>query len=71
MALKKGRDNEQNQSGYQNDDNELFQSAFSDYTDMLQEAVLAEARGFIQASDNTVLVGRGVKGHYQRRKDFL
>ena len=40
------------------DDNELFQSAFSDYTDMLQEAVLAEARGFIQASDNTVLVGR-------------
>lgn len=40
---------------------ETFQSAFTEYTDMLQEAVLAEAKGLIQAADNQVLAGRGVR----------
>lgn len=40
---------------------EGFQQAFIDYTDMLQEAVLAEARGQAQATDNTILVGRGAR----------
>lgn len=40
---------------------EAFASAFTEFTDLLQEAVMAEARGMIQAADNTVLVGRGVR----------
>lgn len=40
---------------------ETFSEAFADYTDMLQEAVLAEARGLAQAVDNQILVGRGVR----------
>lgn len=42
-------------------DEEAFSQAFTEYTDMLQEAVMAEARGMVQAADNTVLVGRGVR----------
>ena len=38
---------------------EAFATAFTEYTDLLQEAVLAEARGLVQASDNAVLIGRG------------
>jgi len=40
---------------------EAFKQAFTEYTDMLQEAVLAEARGYVQASDNAILVGRGAR----------
>ena len=40
---------------------ETFQAAFTEYTDMLQEAVLSEARGYVQASDNNILVGRGAR----------
>lgn len=40
---------------------EVFQAAFNEYTDMLQEAVLAEAKGHIQASDNNILAGRGAR----------
>jgi HK97 family phage major capsid protein len=40
---------------------EAFGTAFTEFTDMLQEAVMAEARGMVQAADNTVLVGRGVR----------
>lgn len=40
---------------------ETFQAAFTEYTDMLQETVLAEAKGLIQAADNQVLAGRGVR----------
>lgn len=42
-------------------DDEAFQAAFSEYTDMLQEAVLNEARGYVQASDNNILAGRGAR----------
>lgn len=42
-------------------DEESFAAAFTEYTDMLQEAVMAEARGMVQAADNTVLAGRGVR----------
>ena len=38
-----------------------FSQAFTEYTDMLQEAVMAEAQGMVQAADNTVLAGRGVR----------
>lgn len=40
---------------------EGFAEAFTQFTDLLQESVLAEARGMIQAADNTVLAGRGVR----------
>ena len=42
-------------------DEEAFSQAFTEYTDMLQEAVMAEARGMVQAADNTILTGRGVR----------
>lgn len=41
---------------------EGFSQAFTDFTNILQEAVLSEAKGLIQAADNQVLVGRGVRG---------
>lgn len=40
---------------------EAFAGAFGEFTDMLQEAVVAEAKGMVQAADNTVLAGRGVR----------
>lgn len=40
---------------------EVFASSFTEFTDMLQEAVMAEAKGMIQSADNTVLSGRGVR----------
>lgn len=42
-------------------DEEAFAQAFAEYTEILQEAVLAEARGLIQAADNQILAGRGVR----------
>ena len=42
-------------------DEEIFAQAFTQYTDILQEAVLAEARGLIQAADSQILAGRGVR----------
>lgn len=42
-------------------DEEAFTNAFTEYTEMLQDAVLAEARGLAQAVDNQILVGRGVR----------
>jgi len=40
---------------------EAFQQAFTEYTDILQEAVMAEAKGLVQAVDNQILMGRGVR----------
>ena len=42
-------------------DEEAFASAFTQYTDILQEAVLAEAKGLVQAADNNILAGRGAR----------
>jgi len=44
-----------------NDDTEAFAQAFDEFTNLLQEAVLAEAKGLVQASDNQILAGRGVR----------
>jgi hypothetical protein len=43
------------------DNTEAFQAAFLEYTNILQEAVMAEAKGLVQAADNQVLTGRGVR----------
>ena len=42
-------------------DEAAFAAAFTEYTDMLQEAVMAEAKGLVQAADNQILSGRGVR----------
>ncbi len=57
---------------------EAFAGAFTEFTDALQEAVLAEAKGLVQAADNTVLAGRGVRAltsaetqYYQKLIDAM
>lgn len=40
---------------------EVFAEAFTEFTDLLQEMVMAEAKGLVQASDNNILAGRGVR----------
>ncbi|MGB4616278.1 MAG: phage major capsid protein, partial [Limnochordia bacterium] len=40
---------------------EAFSEAFLEYTELLQDAVMAEARGMVQAADNQVLAGRGIR----------
>lgn len=42
-------------------DEEAFAQAFTDFTENIQQAVMEEAKGFIQAADTNVLVGRGVR----------
>lgn len=42
-------------------DSTAFQKAFIEYTDILQNAVIAQAEGMIQANDQTILAGRGVR----------
>ena len=40
---------------------EAFAAAFTEYTEMLQDAVIAEAKGLVQSADNQILTGRGVR----------
>lgn len=40
---------------------EAFAQAFTDFTQHIQDAVMEEARGLVQAADTNVLVGRGVR----------
>jgi HK97 family phage major capsid protein len=40
---------------------EDFAQAFTEFTELIQEAVLNEARGLVQTVDTNVLVGRGVR----------
>jgi HK97 family phage major capsid protein len=42
-------------------DETAFTEAFTEFTDLLQNAVMEEARGMVAAADNTVLAGRGVR----------
>lgn len=51
-------------------DEEAFAKAFEEYTDILQEAVLAEAKGLVQAADNTILTGRGVRVLTSEEKSY-
>ena len=38
-----------------------FSQAFTEFTELLQEAVMAEAQGLIQSNDQRILSGRGVR----------
>lgn len=51
-------------------DEAAFSQVFGEYTDLLQEAVMAEARGMVLANDNTVLAGRGVRVLTSGEKDY-
>ncbi len=42
-------------------DEAAFAEAFTSYTDMLQEVVMAEAKGLVANADNNILSGRGVR----------
>lgn len=52
--------NKMNQAMKDNDEN-AFAEAFEEYTNILQEAVLAEAKGLVQSADNAILAGRGAR----------
>ena len=45
----------------QSNDEQAFANAFEEYTDILQEAVMAEAKGLVSAVDSQILAGRGVR----------
>ncbi len=55
-----------------------FTEAFTEFTELLQNAVMEEARGMVAAADNTVLAGRGVRAltstetkYYQKVLDAM
>jgi HK97 family phage major capsid protein len=51
-------------------DEQKFSQAFTEFTELLQEAVLAEAKGLVQAADNHVLAGRGARALTSRETDY-
>lgn len=61
LALQKAEIMNKLNQALKDGNDEAFQAAFTEYTDMLQEAVLAEAQGYVQASDNNILAGRGAR----------
>lgn len=61
LQLKKAEIANKLREAMENNDEQAFAKAFEEYTGILQEAVLAEARGLVQAADNQILAGRGVR----------
>lgn len=61
LALQKAEIMNKLNQALKDGNDEAFQEAFTEYTDMLQEAVIAEAQGYVQASDNNILAGRGAR----------
>ena len=51
-------------------DEAAFAAAFTEFSDFLQEAVLAEARGMVETVDRQVLAGRGARALTSKEKDF-
>jgi len=45
----------------QNNNEEAFAEAFVEFSNAVQEAVIAEAKGLVQATDAQILAGRGVR----------
>ncbi|MDL2318216.1 phage major capsid protein [Eubacteriales bacterium OttesenSCG-928-A19] len=54
----------------QSGDTDAFNASFLKFTNILQDAVLAQANGLIQASDQTVLAGRGVHTLTHQETDY-
>lgn len=59
LALQKAEIMNQIQQAMKDGDDEEFQKAFTNWTEMVQNAVMEEARGMVQSSDNQILQGRG------------
>ena len=53
-----------------NDDEEAFAIAFTDWADSIQEQVLNEARGVLNAQDTTILATRGVRQLTSEERDY-
>ena len=53
-----------------NGDEAAFATAFADWTKYVEDAVLAEARGLVDAYDNKVLAGRGVRQLTSEERKF-
>lgn len=51
-------------------DPKAFAESFQAYCDTLEQAVLAESKGYVQAVDNTVLAGRGVRALTSEEKQY-
>ena len=51
-------------------DEEAFSQAFTAFTDLLQEAVMSEAKGLVQAADNHVLAGRGARALTSKETEY-
>lgn len=51
-------------------DTDAFAEAFQAWADTLQDAVLAEAQGMVNAADNAVLAGRGVRQLTSEEKTY-
>lgn len=54
----------------QSGDTEAFNASFLQFTNILQDAVLAQANGLIEASDQTVLAGRGVHALTHQENEY-
>jgi HK97 family phage major capsid protein len=51
-------------------DEQKFSQAFTEFTELLQDAVMAEAKGLVQAADNHVLAGRGARALTSKETDY-
>lgn len=61
LLKEKGKILERINQAVKDNDEDTFAQAFTDFANNIQETVLAEAKGLIQATDNTILAGRGVR----------
>lgn len=70
LQLKKAEIANKLRESMENNDEKAFAEAFEEYTNILQEAVLAEAKGLVQAADNQILAGRGVRVLTSEEKQY-
>lgn len=49
---------------------EGFAQAFMDFTDHIQQSIIDEAKGIVQATDTNVLIGRGVRQLTSKENEF-
>lgn len=70
LQQKKAEIANQLREAIEKNDEKAFAGAFEEYTNILQEAVLAEAKGLVQAADNQILAGRGVRVLTSEERNF-
>lgn len=58
------------QTAVKSGDTDAFASSFQNWADSLQEAVLAEAHGLVDANDSNILSGRGVRQLTSEEKTY-